>query len=69
MVRGDDSFFPVVREVGEPAPALRLPEPARGPSAEALNRSLLAHGIDTVGSPMEEEEARSYLEWLGGWPE
>ena len=69
MVHGDESFFSVVREVGEPAPALRLPGPDRGPTAEALSRSLLSHGIDTVGPPMEEEEARSYLERLGGWPE
>lgn len=66
QVHADDSFLGVVREVGEPAPALRLPPPSGGPGAEMLTEALATYGITNVGPPMEEDEARRYLDRLAG---
>jgi quercetin dioxygenase-like cupin family protein len=66
QVHADDSFLGLVRELGEPAAVLSLPEPTGGPGIEVLTRALAAHGITNVGPPMEEEEARGYLERIGG---
>ncbi|HEV2362131.1 MAG TPA: cupin domain-containing protein [Acidimicrobiales bacterium] len=64
QIHADDSFLALVRELGEPAPALRLPTTSGGPGVEAMTRAFSAHGITNVGPSMEEGEAREYLSRL-----
>jgi hypothetical protein len=64
LVHADESFLGLVREVGEPARGLRLPPPSGGLDAETLTKALATYGITNVGPPMEEEEARGYLDRL-----
>jgi quercetin dioxygenase-like cupin family protein len=61
MVHANDSFIGLVRDLGRPVDATRLPELAGGPNPEALRHAMAEHDISTVGPCMEEDEARAFL--------
>ena len=64
QVHADNSFLALVRAIGHPATDDDLPHTGDGPSVEELERAFSAHGITTVGTPMEQDEAESYLRAL-----
>ncbi len=58
MVHADDSFLAFARAIGTPADAGPR---AHGPDADTLAHLMAAHGMETVGECMEEDEARALL--------
>jgi len=64
LVHANDSFVSALRELGRPADGAGLPAPTDGPSLETLSRVMAAHGIDTIGPSMEDEEARALMAML-----
>ena len=64
-VHADDSFLGFVRDIGRPAVEGDSASTGEGPPMDELVRSMSEHGITTVGPPMEEDEARSWLAQLG----
>jgi mannose-6-phosphate isomerase-like protein (cupin superfamily) len=64
MVHANDSFIDAVRAIGHPAAAGDVPTAAGGPPIDELNRALAAHGITSVGPPMEQDEAEDLLRSL-----
>jgi hypothetical protein len=61
MVHDNDSFMAFVRDLGLPVGDDGLPAPTGGPGFEALERAAAAHGITTVGSSIEPQEAQAIL--------
>jgi len=63
VVHANGSFMDVVREVGQPTSPDDEPSAAVGPPAGVdVEAILAAHGVTTVGPPMEEEEAQAHLQ-------
>lgn len=65
QVHSDGSFLDAVRDIGHPVADGDAPHTGGGPSPEELGRRLAAHGITTVGPPMEHDEAMAHLGRLG----
>ncbi|HET6965917.1 MAG TPA: cupin domain-containing protein [Acidimicrobiales bacterium] len=68
MVHSDDSFLAAVRAVGRPAVDGDQPDAAPELSLDELDRALSAHGVTTVGAPMERDEAEAWLTRLAPAP-
>lgn len=66
LVHANDSFLRAVKDIGRPATAGDVPSTGGGPSPEELDAAMAEHDISTVGAPMEEDEARAWLERLSG---
>jgi len=68
LVHANTSFVDAVHDIGEPATPGGRPAATAALTSQELSRALAAHGIRTVGEPMEEPEARRWLSSLAGDP-
>jgi hypothetical protein len=55
-----------VREIGHRATGTDVPDATQGPTIEELDRAFAAHGIISVGPPMEQAEAERLLDQPAG---
>lgn len=61
LVHDNDSFLQLIRDLGQPADARKLPPATGGPGLEELSRALAEHDVTVAGSSLSNEEAQAFM--------
>jgi len=64
MIHANDSFMRAVRSIGRPAADDDVPTTGGGPGPDELRQAMATNDITAVGAPMEEDEARAWVQAL-----